>query len=48
MRPVSTTLPTVVVASYPQNSTVWNTQVDNTSDQSQSYTFYTVCATVIP
>jgi collagen triple helix repeat protein/IPT/TIG domain-containing protein len=48
VRPASPTLPTTVVASYPQNATVWNTQVDNTSDVSQSYTFYTLCATVIP
>ncbi len=38
----------MVVASYPQNAAVWNTQVENASDQPQSYTFYALCATVIP
>ena len=48
VRPASSTLPTVVVASYPQNTAVWNTQVENMSTAAQSYTFYAVCVSINP
>jgi hypothetical protein len=39
---------TSIVASYPQNATVWNTQVYNMDSIAQSYTFYAVCVNVAP
>lgn len=38
-------LPTQMVSSYPQNPSVWNTQVENTSTSTQTYTFFAVCVT---
>jgi len=45
-RPANFTAPTYIVASYPQNASVWNTQVRNEDTVSQSFTFYAVCVNV--
>ena len=48
VRPAVTTAPTAIVASYPQNAQVWNTQVQNQHTSAQQYTFFVVCASAAP
>ncbi len=48
VRPSSTTVPTLIIASYPQHPTVWNVQLQNQHTAAQAYTFFAVCASMTP
>lgn len=45
-RPANFAAQTSIVASYPQNASVWNAQVRNDDAAAQSFTFYAICVNV--
>lgn len=48
VRPAMVNTPSIIIASYPQNALVWNTQIQNQHTAAQNYTFYALCVTIAP